>query len=97
MSDDQAQKTLEALLQEALQPMADILDKATEQMNNANDFIIKQSGLINKLSDSIVDIAGYTKQALDETDDPEVRNTLSHITQTLAEVIDSMREMRDSL
>ena len=91
------QKTLEAILQEALQPMAEVLDRATEQMTHANEFIVKQSGLINKLADSIVDIAGFTKQALDETDDPEVRNTLSHITRTLTEVIESMQEMRDEL
>tara|TARA_R110000822_G_scaffold12196_20_gene44302 strand:- start:399 stop:680 length:282 start_codon:yes stop_codon:yes gene_type:complete len=89
---DEAQKTLEAIIQEALKPLMETLDSATESLTKGQKMILAQGEVINSLTDSLIDIAGFTAQAMKESDDPEVRHTLKLIAQRMTDVIDSVRE-----
>ena len=89
---DEAQKTLEAIIQEALKPLMETLESATKSLSKGQTLILAQGEVINSLTDSLIDIAGWTAQAIKETDDLEVRSTLNHIVQRLNDVVDSVRE-----
>ncbi len=90
MSEEQI--TLEAVIQEAMQPLIEQMQKAMEAIESGQKLMTAQDKVIHMTTDSLIDIAGFTAQAIKQTDDPEVRHTLGLIAQRLNDVVDSVRE-----
>lgn len=88
----EAQKTLEAIIEEAMQPIIEQMNKAMEALESGQKLMSAQDKIIRTTTDALVDIAGWTAQAIKDSDDPEVRLTLNHIAQRLNDVVDSVRE-----
>ncbi len=86
------QKTLEAIIEESMQPVLETLETATKQLIRGQEVILAQGEVINTVMDALIDIAGLTAQAIADTDDPQVRHTLQSIRSTLKLVIDSVRD-----
>jgi len=86
------QKTLEAIIEESMQPVLETLETATKQLIRGQELILAQGEVINTVMDALIDIAGLTAQAIADTDDPQVRHTLQSIGSTLKLVIDSVRD-----
>lgn len=86
------QKTLEAIIAESMQPLIEQMQKAMEAIESGQKLMSAQDKIIHTTTDALIDIAGWTAQAIKESDDPEVRLTLNHIAQRLNGVVDSVRE-----
>ena len=89
----EAQKTLEAIISEAMQPMVEQMNKAMVAIESGQKLMTAQSKVIEDMSGALIDIASFTAQAIKECDDPQVRHNLQMIATSLNNLIDKVQEV----
>lgn len=89
----EAQKTLEAIIAESMQPLIEQMERAMVAIDSGQKLMTAQSKVIEDMSQALVDIASFTAKAIKECDDPQVAWSLRMIATSLNTLIEKVQQV----